>query len=257
MTLIDLSSKSTIVTGGARGIGRAIVQLFAEAGADVIIGDLRLDEARNAAAEIHKGTGRRIEAVKTDVSNLDEVEALRDYALKTLGKIDILVNDAGWDKLTPFLRTTPDLWDRIIGVNFKGVIHTCYTVLPHMVERKEGCVVNVSSDSARVGSFGEAIYAGSKAAVVAFSKTLAREHARDNIRVNVVCPGLAETQLVEEMNEDEFARKILGSIKGAIPMKRFATPEEIAPMVLFLASDASRYVTGQVVSVDGGLTMVG
>jgi 2-hydroxycyclohexanecarboxyl-CoA dehydrogenase len=108
-----------------------------------------------------------------------------------------------------------------------------------------------------VGSFGEAIYAGSKAAVVAFSKTLAREHARDNIRVNVVCPGLAETALVDEMNEDEFARKILGSIVSHIPMRRFAQPEEIASMVVFLASDASRYVTGQVVSVDGGLTMVG
>ena len=257
MTLIDLSGKSAIVTGGARGIGRAIVQLFAEAGADVIIGDIRPDEAKSAAAEIRKATGRRIESVKTDVSKLEDVEELRDYALKTFGKIDILVNDAGWDRLTPFLRTTPDLWDRIIGINFKGVIHTCYTVLPHMVERKMGCVVNVASDSARVGSFGEAIYSGSKAAVVAFSKTLAREHARDNIRVNVVCPGLADTQLVDEMNEDEFARKILGSIKGAIPMKRFATPEEIAPMVLFLASDATRYVTGQVVSVDGGLTMVG
>ena len=257
MTLIDLTGRAAIVTGGARGIGRAIVQMLAEAGADVLIGDIRADEAEATAAALCAATGRRVEAVKVDVSDLEHVEALRDHALKTLGKIDILVNDAGWDRLTPFLRTTPELWDRIIGINYKGVIHTCYTVLPHMVERKSGCIVNVSSDSARVGSFGEAIYAGSKAAVVAFSKTLAREHARDNIRVNVVCPGLAETQLVDEMNEDELGRKILGSIKGAIPMKRFAAPEEIAPMVLFLASDASRYVTGQVVSVDGGLTMVG
>jgi len=257
MTLIDLTGRAAIVTGGARGIGLAIVQLLAEAGADVLIGDIRGDEAATTAAAMHAATGRRVEAVPVDVSKLDEVEALRDRALKTFGKIDILVNDAGWDRLTPFLRTTPDLWDRIIGINYKGVIHTCYTVLPHMVERKSGCIVNVSSDSARVGSFGEAIYAGSKSAVVAFSKTLAREHARDNIRVNVVCPGLAETQLVDEMNEDELGRKILGSIKGAIPMKRFAVPEEIAPMVLFLACDASRYVTGQVVSVDGGLTMVG
>jgi 2-hydroxycyclohexanecarboxyl-CoA dehydrogenase len=257
MTLIDLSGRTAIVTGGARGIGRAIVQMFAEAGADVVIADIREEEAKNAALEIEKATKRTILGLKTDVSKLSDVENLRNAALAKFGRIDILVNDAGWDRLTPFLNTTPELWDRIIGINYKGVIHTCFSILPHMVERKEGCIVNVSSDSARVGSFGEAIYAGSKAAVVAFSKTLAREHARDNIRVNVVCPGLAETQLVEEMNEDEFARKILGSIKGAIPMKRFATPEEIAPMVLFLASDASRYVTGQVVSVDGGLTMVG
>lgn len=255
--MLDLSGKSAVITGGARGIGRAIVQQFAEAGADIVIGDLRLEEAQQTASELAHATGRRIEAVRTDVSRLEDVEGLRDHALKSLGKIDILINDAGWDRLTPFLRTTPELWDRIIGINFKGVIHTCYTILPHMVERKQGCVVNVSSDSARVGSFGEAIYSGSKAAVVALSKTLAREHARDNIRVNVVCPGLAETQLVDEMNEEEFARKILGSIKGAIPMKRFGAPEEIAPMILFLASDASRYITGQVVSVNGGLTMVG
>ncbi len=255
--LVDLSGQSVVVTGGARGIGQAIVDLLAHAGADVLIGDLRLEVARKTAAEIARQTGRRVEALEVDVSSLDQVERFRDQCLSRFGTVDILVNDAGWDRLTPFLKTKPDLWEKIIGINFKGVIHTCYAFLPHMVERKRGCIVNVSSDSARVGSFGEAIYAGSKAAVVAFSKTLAREHARDNIRVNVVCPGLAETALVDEMNEDEFARKILGAIVSAIPMKRFAKPEEIASMVVFLASDASRYVTGQVVSVDGGLTMVG
>jgi 2-hydroxycyclohexanecarboxyl-CoA dehydrogenase len=255
--LVDLSGQSVVVTGGARGIGRAIVDLLAQAGADVLIGDLRLDVAQKTATEISRQTGRRIEAIEMDVSNFDQVGHFRDEAVARLGKVDILINDAGWDRLTPFLQTTPELWDKIIGINYKGVIHTCRVFLPLMVERKRGVIVNVSSDSARVGSFGEAIYAGSKAAVVAFSKTLAREHARDNIRVNVVCPGLAETALVDEMNEDEFGRKILGSIVSHIPMKRFAKPEEIASMVVFLASDASRYVTGQVVSVDGGLTMVG
>jgi len=255
--LVDLSGQSVVVTGGARGIGRSIVELLAAAGADVLIGDLRSEAAQKTAKEISSATGRRIEALQVDVSQFDEVNRFRDDAVKRLGKVDVLINDAGWDRLAPFLKTTPDLWDKIIGINYKGVIHTCYAFLPHMVERKSGCIVNVSSDSARVGSFGEAIYSGSKAAVTAFSKTLAREHARDNIRVNVVCPGLAETALVDEINEDEFARKILGAIVSAIPMKRFAKPEEIASMVVFLASDASRYITGQVVSVDGGLTMVG
>jgi 2-hydroxycyclohexanecarboxyl-CoA dehydrogenase len=255
--LVDLSGQSVVVTGGARGIGRSIVDLLAHSGADVVIGDLRLDVANETAKEIRAETGRCIEALQVDVSDYKQVQRFRDDALARLKKVDILINDAGWDRLMPFLKTTPDMWDKIIAINYKGVIHTCFAFLPHMVERKRGCIVNVSSDSARVGSFGEAIYAGSKAAVVAFSKTLAREHARDNIRVNVVCPGLAETALLAEMNEDEFARKILGSIVNAIPMKRFAQPEEIASMVVFLASDASRYVTGQVVSVDGGLTMVG
>jgi 2-hydroxycyclohexanecarboxyl-CoA dehydrogenase len=255
--LVDLTGQAVVVTGGARGIGRAIVYLLACAGADVLIGDLRLDAARNTAQEIHEVTGRSIEALEVDVASFEQVERFRDEALARLGRVDVLVNDAGWDRLSPFLKTDPALWDKIIGINYKGVIHTCFAFLPHMVDQKNGCIVNVSSDSARVGSFGEAIYAGSKAAVVAFSKTLAREHARDNIRVNVVCPGLAETALVDEMNEDEFARKILGSIVSHIPMKRFAKPEEVASMVVFLASDASRYITGQVVSVDGGLTMVG
>ena len=188
---------------------------------------------------------------------LEEVQKAVAEAIARLGKLDILVNNAGWDRLMPFLKTTPELWDRVIGVNYRGVIHTCYAVLPHMKERKQGSIVNVSSDSARVGSLGEAIYAGSKAAVIGFSKTLAREHARDNIRVNVVCPGLAETPLLEEMQQDEFTKKILGAVVNAIPLKRLGKPEEIAPMVLFFASEAARYITGQVVSVNGGLTMAG
>lgn len=254
--LIDLTGQSVVVTGGGRGIGRAIVDLLSHAGAEVVIGDVRIDVARETAKEISAETGGRIEAIEVDVSKFDQVEKFRDRALAAFGKVDVLINNAGWDKLTPFLKTWPELWDKIIGVNYKGVLHTCYAFLPHMVQAKRGCIVNVSSDSARVGSFGEAIYSGSKAAVVAFSKTIAREHARDNIRVNVVCPGLAETALVEEMNQDEFARKILTSIVSVIPMKRFAQPEEVASMVVFLASDASAYVTGQVVSVNGGLTMV-
>ena len=254
---MNLKDKTAIVTGGARGIGRAIVERLAEAGADVVIGDFRLDEAETTASEIEKITGRRVRAVRADVTDLKQVEALRDSALAAFGKIDILVNNAGWDRLMPFLKTTPDLWDKIISVNYKGVIHTCYAVLPHMAERKQGSIINISSDSARVGSLGEAIYSGSKAAVMAFSKTLAREHARDNIRVNVICPGLADTPLLDEIQQDPFGQKVLGSIVNYIPLKRLAQPGDIAPLVVFLASDAASYITGQVTSVNGGLTMVG
>jgi 2-hydroxycyclohexanecarboxyl-CoA dehydrogenase len=254
---MNLKDKTAIVTGGARGIGRAIVQRLAEAGAHVVIGDFRLDEAEATASEIQKITGRQIRAVRADVTDLKQVEALRDATLQAFGKIDILVNNAGWDQLMPFLKTTPDLWDKIIAVNYKGVIHTCYAVLPHMAERKQGSIVNISSDSARVGSLGEAIYSGSKAAVVAFSKTLAREHARDNIRVNVICPGLADTPLLSEIQQDPFGQKVLGSIVNFVPLKRLAQPDDIAPLVVFLASDAAGYITGQVTSVNGGLTMVG
>ncbi len=254
---MSLKDKTAIVTGGARGIGRAIVQRLAEAGADVVIGDFRLDEAEATASEIQKTTGRRVRAVRADVTDLKQVEALRDAALQAFGKIDILVNNAGWDRLMPFLKTTPELWEKIIAVNYKGVIHTCYAVLPHMAERKQGSIVNISSDSARVGSLGEAIYSGAKAAVVAFSKTLAREHARDNIRVNVICPGLADTPLLSEIQQDAFGQKVLGSIVNFVPLKRLAQPDDIAPLVVFLASDAAGYITGQVTSVNGGLTMVG
>jgi 2-hydroxycyclohexanecarboxyl-CoA dehydrogenase len=257
MHLIDMTGKSVIVTGGARGIGRAIVQTFAETGADVVIADFRAEEADVTAREISEATGRRIAAVRTDVTNLDDVQALRDETTRLFGKIDVLVNNAGWDRLVPFLKTTPELWDRIISVNYRGVINTCYAVLPHMVERNQGSIVNVSSDAARVGSLGEAIYAGSKAAVIAFSKTLAREHARNNIRVNVVCPGLTETSLLEEMQQEEFAKKVLGAMVNFIPLKRLGQPEDVAPMVVFLASEAARYITGQVISVSGGLTMAG
>lgn len=255
--LLDFTDKSIIVTGGARGIGQAIVGLFAEAGADVVIGDLRLEDANDTARHFSEIYRRRIVAVETDVTNYQDIERMRDEALRLFGKIDVLVNCAGWDRLLPFVKTTPDLWQKVLSINFLGVANTCHVVLPHMAERKQGAIVNISSDTGRVGSFGEAIYASSKAAINAFSKTLAREHARDNIRVNVVSPGLCETPLIEEMRQDELTGKILGSIINFIPMKRLGLPEEIAPLVVFLASDAAGYITGQVFSVNGGLNMVG
>lgn len=252
-----MNDKIVIVTGGARGIGRAVVQAFAETGADVVIGDLRYADANDTALEISETSRRRVVAVHTDVTKREDVEKLRDETLRLFGKIDVLVNCAGWDRLLPFLKTTPDLWQKVLTINFLGIVNTCHVILPHMVERKQGAIVNISSDTGLIGSFGEAIYASSKAAIMAFSKTLAREHARDNIRVNVVSPGLCDTPLIEEMRGDEFTAKILGSIVNFIPLKRLGRPEEISPLVVFLASDAASYITGQVYSVNGGLNMVG
>ncbi|MGZ8842625.1 MAG: SDR family NAD(P)-dependent oxidoreductase [Pyrinomonadaceae bacterium] len=254
---MNFNDKTVIVTGGARGIGRAVVNAFAEAGADVVIGDLRCEDAKTAALNTSETYHRRVIAVHCDVTKPEEVERLRDEALREFGKIDVLVNCAGWDRLLPFIKTTPDFWQKVLSINFLSVANTCHAVLPGMIERKQGAIINISSDTGRVGSFGEAIYASSKAAIMAFSKTLAREHARDNIRVNVVSPGLCETPLIEEMRQDEFTAKILGSIVNFIPLKRLGEPEEIAPMVLFLASDSASYITGQVFSINGGLNMVG
>lgn len=253
----ELSGKVAIVTGGARGIGRAIAHGLANAGADVVVADLRADDAEAAARAIHERTGRTVVPVRTDVTSLEDVERLAATTLERFGRIDSLVNSAGWDQLKPFVKTTPELWDRVLAINFRGVVHTCHAVLPSMVEAKGGSIVNISSDTARVGSFGEAIYASAKAATIAFSKTLAREHARDNIRVNVICPGLVDTALLEEMREDPLTNRILDAIVGLIPLRRMGTPDEVAPLAVFLCANSASYITGQVVSVNGGLNMVG
>ena len=254
---MNLSGKVAMVTGGARGIGGAISRALAMEGADVLIVDLRQEDAQATACRLQKETGRRVEAQGADVARLEDMQAAAKAAVERLGGVDVLVNNAGWDRLLPFLKSTPELWDRIIGINYRGVLNSCYAVLPLLKTRGRGAIVNISSDSARVGSLGEAVYSGAKAAVVAFSKTLAREHARDGIRVNVVCPGLVDTPLLEEIKSEEFGGKILGAVTGAIPLKRLGQPAEIAPVVAFLASDDAGYITGQVISVNGGLTMAG
>jgi 2-hydroxycyclohexanecarboxyl-CoA dehydrogenase len=257
MGLVDMQGKVALVTGGARGIGRGIVTALARAGASVAIADLRADLAEQTASEVARETGVHVMAQKTDVANLIEVQDTTERVLQTFGNIDVLVNNAGWDELKPFLQTTPDAWEKIIAINFRSVLNTCYAVLPHMVARKAGAVVSISSDAARVGSMGEAVYAGAKAAIIAFSRTLAREHARDQIRFNVVCPGPTHTPLVEEMQQQEYGRRVLGRLEQYVPFRRLGKPEDMAPMVVFLASDEAGFITGQVISVSGGLTMVG
>jgi 2-hydroxycyclohexanecarboxyl-CoA dehydrogenase len=257
MGLIDMRGKVTLVTGGARGVGRGIVTALASAGASVTIADLRADVAEQTASVVARDTGTQVVAHKTDVTNLAEVQETIEHVLQTFGTIDVLINNAGWDELKPFLQTTPDFWQKIIAINYTSVLNTCYAVLPHMVARKAGAVVSISSDAGRVGSIGEAVYAGAKAAIIAFSRTLAREHARDNVRFNVVCPGPTQTPLVEEMQQQDFGSRVLGRMEQYVPLRRLGKPGDIAPLVVFLASDAAGFITGQVISVSGGLTMVG
>ncbi|MGB0387361.1 MAG: SDR family NAD(P)-dependent oxidoreductase [Ardenticatenaceae bacterium] len=257
MSLIDMNGKVVIVTGGARGIGRAIVSDFARCGANVVIADLLGEEAEAAAQEISQATGQTVIAIRTDVTDLESVEQMKTQTLERLGQIDVLVNNAGWDRFVPFLKTTPDFWDKVININYRGVLNTCYAILPHMAQQKSGTIVNIASDAGRGGSMGESIYAGCKAGVIAFSKTVAREHARDNIRINVVAPGITKTALYDAIIETNFGQKIMGAITKTVPLgRRPGQPEEVSPAVVFLASDAAAYITGQVLSVNGGLTML-
>jgi 2-hydroxycyclohexanecarboxyl-CoA dehydrogenase len=254
--MFELKEKIAIVTGGARGIGKGISRALAAQGAKVVIADLILEEAEKNVVEIERGGGTSM-AVQTDITDLEQVKAMVNRARETYGPVDILVNNAGWDRIELFMKTTPDLWDKIIAINYRGVLNCIYAVVDDMMSRNSGKIISISSDAGRVGSMGEAVYAGAKGAIIAFSKSLARELARHKINVNVICPGPTPTPLVEEMMEEgEFARKILSSIDKIVPLKRMGTPEDIANAVVFLASDEADFITGQVLSVSGGLSMV-
>ena len=257
MSLDNTSNRIVIVTGGAQGIGRAIGQAFAQAGATVVIADVNDKAAAETAAAASQSTGQEVVAIGTDVTDLVSVQAMVTQVMDRYGRIDVLVNNAGWDKFSLFLQTPPDLWEKLIAVNYKGVLNTCYAVLPHMVAQKSGAIVNIASDAGRSGSLGEAVYAGCKGAIIAFSKTIAREHARDNIRVNVVAPGITNTAIFQSFYETELGRKVADAMARSVPLGlRPGEPEEIAPAVVFLASEGACYITGQVLSVSGGLTMV-
>lgn len=257
MSLIDMRGKVVIVTGGARGIGKAIVSDFARVGASVVIADLLVEEARETAQEVSEATGQRVVSIATDITDMGQIEALKGQTLAAFGQIDVLVNNAGWDRFMPFLKSTPEFWDRVIDINYRGLLNMCYVMLPHMVERKTGVIINMASDAGRGGSFGESVYAGCKAGIIAFSKTLAREHARDRIRVNVVAPGITNTALYDIMADTPLGERMMTAIAKSVPLgRRAGYPEEISPTVVFLASDAAGYITGQVLSVNGGLTML-
>ena len=245
-----------VVTGGGRGIGRAIAIALARDGWAVAVLDLAGESASAVAQEIVSAGGQAV-GLAADVTDLPAIQAACEAVERDLGPIGALVNNAGWDTLARFADGPPDLWDRIIDVNLKGALNATYAVLPRMLERGAGRVVSISSDAGRVGSSGEAVYSGCKAGVIGFSKALAREVARRGITVNCVCPGPTETALLESVMAGEQGQKVLAGMRRAVPLGRLGRPEDIAPAVVYLLSDGAAYVTGQVLSVSGGLTMQG
>ena len=249
-----LKDKVAIVTGAALGIGRAIATRLVSEGAKVAIADIDVEGAERTAFELSSSSANVI-AVKLDVTRLQDAIDGADYVERELGPIDILVNNAGWDKLEPFLESTPETWDKVIAINYRGVLNLCKAIAPRMQQRKHGKIVSISSDAGRVGSTGEAVYAGCKAAIIGFSKTLARELARHGINVNVVCPGPTQTALLKEAMAGREG--VLDAMAKGIPFRRLGQPEDLAGAVAFFASSDSDYATGQVISISGGLTMAG
>lgn len=246
-----------IVTGGGGGIGSAVCQGFAAEGAAVAVLDRAADPAR-AVADTITGQGGRALAVECDITERTSVDAGVARVIDELGPVDVLVNNAGWDLFVPFLDTQPDDWARLIDINLVGALHLHHAVLPSMVARGTGRVVSVSSDAARVGSSGEAVYAACKAGLIAFAKTLAREHARHGITFNVVCPGPTDTALLSTVTDAAASpEKLREAFRRAIPMGRLGQPDDLVAAILFFASDGAGFVTGQVLSVSGGLTMAG
>jgi 2-hydroxycyclohexanecarboxyl-CoA dehydrogenase len=251
--LSDRDPDVALVTGGAGAIGAAVCRRLADAGRRVVVVDLDAGAADGLAAEL-AGAGHR--GVGLDVADTDAVAAAVAEVEDEVGPVGSLINVAGWDRFVPFVDTSPEFWERVIAVNYRGVLNTVHAVLPRMIERQRGRIVSVASDAARVGSSLESIYAGAKGAVISFSKSVAREVARHGITVNVVCPGPTDTPLIRGMAEDlGSGARFVDALTRAIPMRRLATADDVAPAIVFLASDDAGFITGQTLSVSGGLTM--
>ena len=252
-----LQNKTVIVTGGGGGIGGATCRRFGEAGSRVAVFDINLESAAKTAADISQAGGVA-QAFRCDITDHEGVKAAVAAAEAALGPISILVNNAGWDVFRLFKDTTPADWQKLIAINLTGALNMHHAVLPGMLERRHGRIVNIASDAARVGSSGEAVYAACKAGLVGFSKTIAREHARHGISVNVVCPGATNTALFDDYKKGAGnPEKLEEAFRRATPMGRIGEPEDLPGAILFFASDDAAYVTGQVLSVSGGLTMAG
>jgi 2-hydroxycyclohexanecarboxyl-CoA dehydrogenase len=246
--------RTALVTGGGGGIGRAIAIALAGDSRRVAVSDLDEGNAVETASMI-TAAGREALAVHLDVTKGDSVRAGVSKAHAELGPIEILVNNAGWDELKPFLETDEAFWDRVIETNFKGCLRLTSETLPSMVERGWGRIVNIGSDAGRVGSSLEAVYSGAKGGVIAFTKTIAREVARSGVTANAVCPGPTRTPLLEGMASSGGGEHLITSLERAVPMRRLGEPDDVGAAVAFLASERAGYITGQTLSVSGGLTM--
>ena len=252
-----LSKKVVIVTGGGGGIGSAVCRRFAAEGAHVAVFDLNGARAQALAAEL-SATGATARAYEVDIASGDRVEAAVASVETELGPVDILVNNAGWDQGGRFIDSDPAIWEKIIAINLVGPLNMHRSVLRRMSARGHGRVVNVASDAGRVGSSGEAVYSACKGGIISFSKTMAREMARKQINVNVVCPGPTDTALFRDFAGDgESAEKLKSALTKAIPFGRLGQPDDLVGAICFLASDEAAFITGQVISVSGGLTMAG
>lgn len=248
-----MTERIALVTGGGRGIGQSICQALAAAGHRVAVADLRTAEAEATAADI----GTAALAVTMDVTDRASVDQAVARVADAFGPVGILVNCAGWDQLKPFVRTDEAFWARIIDINFTGVLRATHACLPGMIDAGWGRIVNIGSDAGRVGSSLEAVYSGAKGAVIAFTKTIAREVARYGITANSVCPGPTDTPLLDEIiAASSDSDRVIGSMTRGVPMKRLGLPADVAAAVAFFASEGAGFVTGQTLSVSGGLVMV-
>jgi 2-hydroxycyclohexanecarboxyl-CoA dehydrogenase len=248
-----MTQKIAFVTGAGSGIGREISKTLASRSMKIVVADINSNNAEETVSIIKENGGDAV-VIYCDVTSLESVRNAVKESVDIFGKIDVLVNNAGWDKVEPFLKSEPETWKKIMDINIMGQIHTCKEILPVMIENGYGKVVNIASDAARVGSSGEAVYSAAKGGVVAFTKTLAREMARHKININCVAPGPSDTPMFQEIGS--YNEGIKNALEKAIPFRRLAQPEDIAGAVAYFTSEDAKYVTGQTLSVSGGLTMV-
>ncbi len=251
-----LNGEVALVTGGASGIGRAAAEKLAALGAAVAIADRNEEGAHNVADGI-RNRGAAAVSVTMDVRDREAVFTGVATVREALGPITILVSAAGWDRMQAFVETPAELWHELVAINLMGAIYVTRAVVDDMIQATRGRLIYVSSDAARVGSTGEAVYAAAKGGLLSFAKTLARELARYQVTANVVCPGPTDTPLLQEIRQSEAGAKILAAMTRSIPLGRLAKPEDVAAAIAFFASPEASFVTGQVLSVSGGLTMVG
>ncbi|MFO1116682.1 MAG: SDR family NAD(P)-dependent oxidoreductase [Beijerinckiaceae bacterium] len=242
------TSRTVVVTGAASGIGLATAEAFAATGAHVIVADIARDKGEETAAKL-RACGKRADFIELDIASDASIDAFAKKALD-LGDVHVLANVAGYGKGQPFVENTSDFWDRVVDINLMGPVKLTRALLEPMIARRSGKIVNVASDAGRNGSSGETVYSGAKGGLIAFSKGLAREMARYSINVNCVCPGPTETPMLMALPENH-----LEAFRKAIPFKRFGRPSEVADAIVFFASDHASYITGQTLSVSGGLTM--